>query len=330
LALNPDISIIIITHNRAEQVAECVRSVARMDTQALRCEVVVVLDSCADDTWRVLEALRPALPFPMLLDSINAKRPSIARNRGAQQARGALLLFLDDDVTASPALVMEHWLSHQSADVVIGYLKPAFRRDPGFWQLGARLWWEDRFTAMREPGHKLGFGDLFTANLSIKSPLFHSLGGFDESLARLEDYEFGIRLIKAGTLLVHNPRAIATHWEVNSVVKWVGRARLEAESEFRMGQKHPEFRESIFRERLDKGESALTAWSSRIREIAFKRSVFVDVLIGLLTKSLPALEALKARRSWRHIMGGGHEYSYWRQITRHFRSEPEFFSWIGK
>ena len=266
----------------------------------------------------------------MLIDSINAKRPSIARNRGAQLARGSTLLFLDDDVTVSLALATEHWLSHQSADVVVGYLKPAFKHKPNFWQLGARIWWEDHFTAMKEPDYIFGFKDLFSANVSIKSSLFRSLGGFDESLTQLEDYEFAIRLMKVGTSFAFNSRAVATHWEANDVSGWLGRARVEAESEFHMGKRHSDFRKSIFCDRLDKAIPALTAWSTRIRKLAFMRLLFVDATVDFLADCLPALEALKARRTWGHIMGGTHEYKYWRSIADHFSTEREFISWIGR
>lgn len=42
---------------------------------------------------------------------------------------------------------------------------------------------------MREPGHVVGYQDLFSANFSVKASPFHSVGGFDEECPRLKDYE---------------------------------------------------------------------------------------------------------------------------------------------
>ena len=44
-----------------------------------------------------------------------------ARNAGAAAADGAMLLFLDDDMEADPAMLAEHERSHaEGADLVLG------------------------------------------------------------------------------------------------------------------------------------------------------------------------------------------------------------------
>jgi GT2 family glycosyltransferase len=329
MTVKPDLSIIVITHNRARQLEACLGSLAEMHVAALRCELVVILDSCRDTTPQIVESLRAVLPFPLVVDSISSRRPSAGRNRGAHLAKGSTLLFLDDDVIAAPDLAMEHWRSHEKADVVVGYLKPGFLHTPGFWQLGARIWWEDRFKCMMDPEYELGFRDLFTANVSINARLFHSLGGFDEKLIRLEDYELGIRLMKAGASFLYNPLARATHFEDGKVTRWIRRAALEAEAELHMGTIHPTFRNLIFKYRLDKGDQEVNLWSERIRRTAFRRSLLFDALQRLGTALLPILETLKARQTWRMIMGAAHEYCYWRALANHFRQEIALISWIA-
>src|SRR4051795_10521435 len=97
-------SVVIPTFERRDIV---VRNVQALEGQALRdFEVVVVVDGSTDDTTGALEALDPSFPLTVL-EQPNRGRGE-ACNTGAAAARGELLLILDDDMEADPALLAEH------------------------------------------------------------------------------------------------------------------------------------------------------------------------------------------------------------------------------
>jgi GT2 family glycosyltransferase len=324
----PSVSIIVVSHNREEQLLRCIRLISRLDRSGVELELVVVLDSCSDRSSESLDRLRGEVPFRIKRDNISKAHPAAARNHGARLASGAVLLFLDDDVLPEDQLLKAHLASLADSDAVVGYLKPLLGDRPDWWQLGARIWWEDRYSRMRSAGYKLGYRDLFSANFSIKSSLFRSCGMFDEATPRLEDYELGIRLVKNGAALTHNPVAIAFHREDGHLGRWISRTRLEAEAEVYIGKKHPDFRREVFKVRLEGETPRVTHWKSRLRSIAFRRKTAINALMKVARSTLPILEGMKARKTWRHVMGAVHEYLYWQAIAGQFRTESEFLSWV--
>ena len=93
----PDISAIIVVRDRADMIAETVRSLRR---QVLRPrEILVIDDGSTDDSAGVAEAAGG--------DLVRVVRQSpagiaAARNRGVAEARGGLLTFVDSDDLAPP------------------------------------------------------------------------------------------------------------------------------------------------------------------------------------------------------------------------------------
>jgi len=324
----PQLSVIVITHNREDQVVECVLLLSRLEAGATDPELIVVLDSCSDRSLERLSSLRTEIGSRLVLESIQANSPAVARNRGVDLAHGSILVFLDDDVRPSRELLDAHLRSQQTSDVVIGYLSPGLALKNDWWQLGARIWWEDRFTAMRQPGYVLAYHDLFSANFSVKSSLFRAAGGFDKDCPRLEDYELGIRLLKAGASFSYNPKASVVHMETGSSRRWLDRASLEALGELHIGRKHPDIRKSVFQDRLHHQDCLVAMWKSRFRAAAFRRNALLDMSVKIAGSFLPFLESIKAWQTWRNIMGGAFEYNYWMTIARHFETESQFLSWV--
>lgn len=88
---NPLVSIVIPTHNRASTVVQAIESARRQDYPNI--EIIVV-----DDGSPVPLELEPSLLANVTVARHAVRRgPAAARNTGMIQARGQLLLFLDDD-----------------------------------------------------------------------------------------------------------------------------------------------------------------------------------------------------------------------------------------
>lgn len=95
------LSVVIPTHNRAQDVARAARSVLAQDVAAL--EVVVVDDASTDDTAAVLERLAQDDRRVRVLHTEDGPLgPCRSRNHGLKAAQGELVAFCDDDDAWTP------------------------------------------------------------------------------------------------------------------------------------------------------------------------------------------------------------------------------------
>ena len=94
---NDLVSIIVPTFNRKEVLLQIIESVIEQDYPAI--ELVIADDGSTDGTDRVIEVIREKTAYP--IKYVNTDTPEIynlglARNLGAIEAAGEILVFLDD------------------------------------------------------------------------------------------------------------------------------------------------------------------------------------------------------------------------------------------
>ena len=94
--LQPKFSVIIPVYNRAKMVTEAIESV--LSQSFCDFELIVVDDGSVDETPKVLELYRDRAQIITQRNS----GPEIARNRGAEAAKGEYLVFLDSDDMLMP------------------------------------------------------------------------------------------------------------------------------------------------------------------------------------------------------------------------------------
>ena len=120
------LSIVIPTYERREVVPRTVTALASQSYEDF--EVIVVVDGPTDGTASALREL--STPFRLTVLEQPNSGAAAARNAGAAAAAGELLLFLDDDMEADPALLAEHDGSQrEGADLVLGDL-PLYPHSP--------------------------------------------------------------------------------------------------------------------------------------------------------------------------------------------------------
>jgi GT2 family glycosyltransferase len=161
------------------------------------------------------------------------------------EARAPLLLLLDDDMEASPDLLAAHLRGHSAhpGDVLLGHFSIAGRDPPDeLFATSARIWWGDRFSDQARTGHRFTFKDVHTGNLAVPRDLFESVGGFDEAFRDRagEDFELGVRLLRAGARLRFLPGATCLHKDANTVQRSLERAFAEGRGHVLIAGKHPE------------------------------------------------------------------------------------------
>jgi glycosyltransferase involved in cell wall biosynthesis len=155
-----------------------------------------------------VSALTGRFPFLQTIDSPTPLSPAQARNRGAREARGTHLLFLDDDCTVDPDWIARNVAELESDPRIgavggrIGGASPRFMSRctdiSNFWlQLGA--------------SRRVDMPSLFSASLAIRRDLFEQLGGFDEHLTIREDSDLVQRARQLGRSSVYVPEIRIRH-----------------------------------------------------------------------------------------------------------------------
>jgi glycosyltransferase involved in cell wall biosynthesis len=206
--VSPELSVVIPTHDRRDLLRACLYSFEYQSASVETFEVVVVIDGSTDGTSEMLSAYAP--PFAVSVLSQARAGVSAARNAGAKAARGRVLLFIDDDVTASSSLVAAHLAAHQRDNCIVGVGVIATRipaRADRFAQLRAQVTREHYEHLLARPLTHL---DCYGGNFSVTRSMFEEVEGFSENLPVLNDYELAYRLHEAGGRFVFIPDAGVT------------------------------------------------------------------------------------------------------------------------
>ena len=88
------VSIIIPTHNRVTMLIKSLEALERQDFQLDEIEVVVVADSCIDNTVKTVDGFAKKSQLNISVLQHNAKSASATRNLGAEHANGRIFYFL--------------------------------------------------------------------------------------------------------------------------------------------------------------------------------------------------------------------------------------------
>lgn len=285
---DPSFTIVIPTFQRREVVCDAVKHAARL-TYAGEVELIVVVDGSTDGTTEALANL--TLPFPVKVIEQANSGPAAARNRGAKEATGEILLFLDDDMMSTPNLLEEHArMYREGADAVVGYIPEDIHAPPNSIAPFVQGWGDMMVT------QELSNHAVIAGQFSVKRSIFRSLGGFDESYTSgsrfgSEDADFGMKLTKHDVR--HNAKAISRHRYVLTAREKIRRAPAEGAADALFALRYPRLTKEVFPEAF-----------RPIARFLFRPLSRVPLVPALLSEAAIAFSniALKTRyRSWRPV-----------------------------
>lgn len=194
----PRLSVIVPTHQRPRAAARAARAWLAQEA-APELELVLVDDGSGEAAVRRLRAALPADPRLRFVPRPHAGRAA-TRNAGLALARGAALLFADDDVLPVDAGVLARWWARLAPSAPAWVPRMSVPDDLVRTPLQAA--WRERLErgGRRPDATRLGPGGFWFAALLIDRAALHGQR-FDEAFAGYgwEDMEFGLRLHRAGT-----------------------------------------------------------------------------------------------------------------------------------
>ncbi len=187
-----DFSVVIPTYNRADKLCKSVESVVSQEGRGTSFNIkeIIVVDDCSlDDTQKFVQTLQVPdeihLVYHRLLQNGG---PSKARNEGVRLAGSEWIAFQDsDDLWHSDKLkeMVPFMSEHPDADLYSHFYEAVL---------------DDNRTACVEIEEKNDYFQELSIRSFIGAPTvvvrknaFEAVGGFDESMRALEDWDFALR-----------------------------------------------------------------------------------------------------------------------------------------
>jgi glycosyltransferase involved in cell wall biosynthesis len=322
--MNPKVSVVIPTYNRAATVSRAIESVLAQTVTDL--EVIVVDDGSSDDTGKALgEMFGDRIRYYAQTN----QGASVARNRGVEEARGEWIAFLDsDDLWERNKLEWQfkaleqfgprcggcytdvRFFNHSETRTMFQLVGNEFRHEG---TMGAK---PDVLERLVRPG---GAGMVVClSSLIARTDVVRKTGGFDPKLLYSQDSEFMFRLaLLTGFCYVNLPlvqfdrspvevRHVGVQSEWNKFEFWLQDSQRRLEGLLRLSEGLPMKIRKVIRERLSNVHSGWTNWYletgqyEKAREAVSKAAqldlTFNVAVKWLLTWTSPQLALRTVRR----------------------------------
>ncbi len=189
----PLVSVVIPAKDAAHTLPEQLEALCGQETPRAW-ELVVADNGSRDTTRQIAESYASRLPALTVVDASERRGAAHARNRGAEVARGEILLFCDADDVVAPG-----WLEAMARGVEEGgFVASRFevhRLNRAAVAAAHRHPQESGLNPYTYPDFLPHAGG---AGLGVRRDLHREIGGFDEARLALEDTDYCWRLQLAG------------------------------------------------------------------------------------------------------------------------------------
>jgi glycosyltransferase involved in cell wall biosynthesis len=322
--MNPKVSVVIPTYNRAAGVRKAVESVLAQTVTGL--EVIVVDDGSSDDTGKTL---REAFGDRIRYYAQANQGASVARNGGIEQARGEWIAFLDsDDLWEKDKLEWQlkalerfgpqcggcytdtRFFNNLETRTMFQMAEESYRHES---TMGVNA---EALRLLVRPG---GAGMVVClSSFIVRADLARKVGGFDPILLYSQDSEFMFRLaMLTGFCYVNRPlvwfdrspaeiRHVGVSADWNKLEFWLRDSQLRLEGLLRVSDRLPMNVRKIIREQLSLVHSGWVNWHLETGQYgkaraAVSRALRLDLTFRiavkwLLTWTSPQLALRTVRR----------------------------------
>jgi GT2 family glycosyltransferase len=198
---SPLVSVIILTHNRTDEVREAIFSIFAQDHP--RIEVILLDNGSTDESPVALETSFPDIKLISLPENIGA---CAGRNRALEDAHGEFILQMDNDATLAPLGAISAMVARFQAEDDLGIIftkidDPATGRPygPGY----GTAYVDDEFYTWRFHG----------CAAMIRRKAIDDAGYYlpEEFFRAAEENDLAVRVLDAGYNILYMPSAVAHH-----------------------------------------------------------------------------------------------------------------------
>ena len=190
--MNPAVSVVIITYNKADTVGQAIESVLRQTYADY--EILVVDDGSTDNTAEVVGRYGSRVRYLLKKNGGTGS----ARNLGLDQARGRYVAFLDGDDLWLPRKLELQMAAFEKEPGIIAVQCGAYCVDQDLRVFETRVC-HPRFDRLQD---FLLFRNLpaFSSTVTVRREVFGKIGGFGTDLVILSDWDMACRLASVGIL----------------------------------------------------------------------------------------------------------------------------------
>jgi glycosyltransferase involved in cell wall biosynthesis len=243
------ISVIIPTFNRKVSLLRLLDSLAHQTMDPNNFEVIVVDDGSPS---RPLDNVISTYSFALEYIRQENKGATIARNNGAQQSHGQILVFIDDDVSISPKTLkaLAGACTKETRTIALGSLVSRSENVGSVFTQIAISADDVNSYCSQTNGRYTNFVECNTQVLAMKRSDFFDLGMLEDPTGgwpNWDDVDFGYRAHQAGYRFVRVAEAKGEHWDnsLTSLESSCKRWYRASKSAVRLFQKYPDLEKSL-------------------------------------------------------------------------------------
>lgn len=207
------ISVIVPAYNVEKSIAHCLQALLDQTMPRDAYEVIVVDDGSRDATYKIAQSFG----VRVLLQKNGGA--AAARNLGAQNARGDIVIFIDADSVPDKSW-LEKMITPFSNAEIVGASGEKKTRQTNLWAQYVQIEYDYKYDLMRAHAYT-DFIDSSTA--AYRRAVFVQNGGFDTSFMEAEDTELSFRLAERGYKMVLLRDAIVYHMHPTSLWEYLRR-----------------------------------------------------------------------------------------------------------
>ncbi len=207
---------VVPAYNADGNIVSLLTALEHQDVPRDQYQIIVVDDGSDDGTAELVSSF----PDVVLLKQRN-RGPASARNYGAREAQGGVVVFTDSDCVPN-ADWLRQMVAPMSDSAVVG-VKGVYRtRQSSLIATFIQAEYEGKYRRMARQD-SIDFIDTYSA--AYRRDLFLKYHGFDEDfpVASAEDVEFSFRLAEDGLQMVFNPDAVVYHHFEDTLWGYIGK-----------------------------------------------------------------------------------------------------------
>lgn len=187
---------IICTYNRAKYIGPLLESIAANDLPKAEYEILLVDNNCTDNTREICETFAEAHPEVSFRYTTESEQGlSAARNRGIKEAKGDIIVYIDDDALVDPHYLRDYaeWFSaHPDTMACGGPIIPLYETQEPEWMSPytralLTAWMDYGDTPREYPKGRFPGG----GNAAYRKSVFEKVGYFNTELGRKGDSLMG-------------------------------------------------------------------------------------------------------------------------------------------